>query len=192
MQEQTLIKALRAGETTAFGLIVTQYQDHIVNTCFGFVNNAEDAEDIAQEVFIEVYRSIDNFRAKSKLSTWLYRIAVTKSLDFLRKKKAQKRIQFVKSLFGMNEEELQIADHKITHPHLRLEQQERLHTLHRAINQLADNQRVAFTLNKFEGLSYKEIAEIMNLSLSSIESLIHRAKGNLKKRLRNYYYQNMR
>ncbi len=191
LQEQTLINALKAGKSTAFKQVIAQYQDHIVNTCFGFVNNSEDAEDLAQEVFIEVYRSIDNFRGGSKLSTWLYRIAVTKSLDFLRKKKAQKRIQFVKSFFGMDDEELQIADHKVVHPHLRLEQQERLNTLHKAIDLLADNQRIAFTLNKFEDLSYKEIADVMDVSLASVESLIHRAKKNLKKRLRTYYYQSL-
>ncbi len=192
MQEQALIQALKVGESTAFGKIVAQFQDQIVNTCFGFVNNSEDAEDLAQEVFIEVYRSIGNFRGGAKLSTWLYRIAVTKSLDFLRKKKAQKRIQFVKSLFGMDEEERQIADYKIAHPHLQLEQQERLNVLHRAIAQLADNQRIAFTLNKFEDLSYKEIAAVMDVSLSSVESLIHRAKKNLKKRLRAFYYREMK
>ena len=191
MQEQALIQALKAGESTAFGKIVAQFQDHIVNTCFGFVNNSEDAEDLAQEVFIEVYRSIGNFRGGAKLSTWLYRIAVTKSLDFLRKKKAQKRIQFVKSLFGIDDEERQIADHKIVHPHLQLEQQERLNVLHQAVSQLADNQRIAFTLNKFEDLSYKEIAVVMDISLSSVESLIHRAKKNLKKKLRVYYYREM-
>lgn len=191
MQEQALIQALQAGESTAFGKIVAQFQDHIVNTCFGFVNNSEDAEDLAQEVFIEVFRSIGNFRGGAKLSTWLYRIAVTKSLDFLRKKKAQKRIQFVKSLFGMDDEERQIADYKIVHPHLQLEQQERLNVLHQAVGQLAENQRIVFTLNKFEDLSYKEIAAVMDISLSSVESLIHRAKKNLKKRLRVYYYREM-
>ena len=84
MNEQELIQGLREGNETAFKYLVDTYQDRVFNTALGIVQNAEDAEDVAQEVFIQVYRSIHSFKGESKLSTWLYRIATTRSLDLLR------------------------------------------------------------------------------------------------------------
>jgi RNA polymerase sigma factor (sigma-70 family) len=100
LNEQELIDGLRRGDEMAFKELVTVYQDRIYNTCIGIVQNAEDAEDVTQEVFIQVYRSIDNFKGESKLSTWLYRIATTRSLDLLRSRKSKKRFGLIQRLFG--------------------------------------------------------------------------------------------
>ena len=90
--ENKLLKHLIQGDAEAFDLLITEYQDRVVSTCARFVHNREDAEDVAQDVFLEVYQSVDGFRGQSRLSTWIYRIAVTKSLDFVRKMK-QKALQ---------------------------------------------------------------------------------------------------
>ena len=154
------------------------------------LQQVSDAEDVTQEVFVQVFESIHQFKGDSRLSTWLYRIAVTKSLDQLRRKKRKKRFAFVQSIFGMNEEEIGITDPGFYHPGVSLENKERSVVFFRALEKLPENQRTAFVLHKIEGQSYVEVAEIMNSSLSSVESLMHRAKMNLKKILTEYYNRN--
>lgn len=184
------IQALQDGNKDAYRQLVEAYQDQVVNTCYGFVQKREDAEDLAQEVFIEVFRSVGNFRKDAKLSTWVYRISVNKSLEFIRYNKRKKRFAWKQSLSDMTEAEepASLSDH----PGLSLEQQEQVSILMSKINLLPENQRIAFTLNKIEDMPYKEIAEVMNLSLSSVESLMHRAKKNLKKQLEKLYSETTR
>jgi len=179
------IQALQAGDTTAYRQLVEGFQDQVVNTCYGFVQKREDAEDLAQEVFIEVFRSVGKFRKDAKLSTWVYRIAVNKSLEYIRFHKRKKRFAWRQSLSDMTEAEEPKA--MSDHPGMSLEQQELARALFEKINLLPENQRIAFTLSKVEDLAYKEIAEVMKISLSSVESLVHRAKKNLKKYLAKTY-----
>lgn len=158
----------------------------VYNTSIGIVQSEEDAEDITQEVFVQVYESISSFKGDSKFSTWLYRITVTKSIDHLRRKKRKKRSAFVQSLFGNDEQEdVQVPD--FNHPGIAMEKKEKAAELFKAINQLPENQKVAFILNKMEGLSYQEVSEVMETSVSSVESLLHRAKLNLRKLLEDFY-----
>lgn len=186
LNDLELVERLKKGDEAAFKMIVDTWQDMVYNTSLGIVQSNEDAEDVAQEVFVQVYESIGQFKGDSKFSTWLYRIAVTKSLDHLRKKKRKKRFAFVQSLFGMNEEEVR-HEPEFNHPGVSLENKEKAAVLFRAIDKLPDNQKAAFTLHKLEGLSYQEVAEIMETTVSSVESLMHRAKTNLKKNLTDYY-----
>ena len=180
MTEQELIQRLKEGDETAFKYLVDNYQERVYNTAIGIVQNAEDAEDVAQEVFIQVYRSIHNFKGESKLSTWLYRIATTRALDLLRSRKSKKRFGLLQRLFGEgNEPVFEIPD--FNHPGVALDRKESAARLFKAINQLPENQKVAFTLHKLEDLSYHEISEIMKTSLPAVESLMHRAKQNLRK-----------
>jgi RNA polymerase sigma-70 factor (ECF subfamily) len=183
LDETQIIPQLRKGNQLAFQELVETFQDKVLNTCLGFVPNQHDAEDLVQEVFIEVYRSISKFRGDSKLSTWIYRITTTKCLEHLRAKKRQKRQSFFQSLIGMHENADRIKAYDFDHPGVLMENRERTKMLYQAIEKLPENQRVAFTLHKIEGLSYQEITEVMETSLSSVESLMFRAKKNLKKYL---------
>lgn len=162
----------------------------VFNTCLGMLRSVEDAEECAQDVFIEVYNSVIGFRAEAKLSTWIYRIATTKCLERIRKRKAKKRFAFLSSLSGDSETEAKKLA-SFVHPGLQLEQSENAQALFEAIERLSENQRVAFTLHKIEGLPYEEIASVLEVSLSSVESLMFRAKQNLKKLLKKYYEKNM-
>ncbi|RPH34575.1 MAG: sigma-70 family RNA polymerase sigma factor [Bacteroidales bacterium] len=186
---ELIIKVLQNDDHSAFALLVDKYQKLVVNTCRGFVNSYADAEDLAQDVFIELFESLPNFRHESKLSTWIYRIAVNKSLNFVRKRKRETLFDSFTSFFGSSEGKngdsgidfsSNEADSNIKSKELRIE-------LKRAINALPENQRIAFILNKYQELSYKEVAEVMNISLSSVESLLFRAKGNLQKSLSVFY-----
>jgi RNA polymerase sigma-70 factor (ECF subfamily) len=186
LKEHSLITNLKSRSEAAFKQLVETYQVRVYNTVLSLVQHNEEAEDIAQEVFIEVYRSIDKFREDSSLGTWVYRIATTKSLEAIRKKKAQKRFAFISSLFGKNDEMIhQPTDFE--HPGVVAENKELAQNLFVAIGKLPNNQRIAYTLVNVEGLSYVETAEAMDITKSSVESLIFRAKGNLKKLLTTYY-----
>ncbi|MCD6068768.1 MAG: polymerase subunit sigma-70 [Bacteroidetes bacterium] len=151
------------------------------------LQHTEDAEDITQEVFTEVFHSVKNFKGESKLSTWVYRITITKCLDFQRKKNRKKRFGFMQNLFGEESNEpLRDIPH-FYHPGVQLENKERAAILWLAIDRLPERQRTAFILSKTEDLSYTEIAGVMDISLASVESLLVRAKQNLQGHLREYY-----
>ena len=185
-EDHILVSDLKNGEEEAFRYLVDQYQDKVYNTCISFVKNPDDADDLTQEVFIEVYNSIHKFRLESKLSTWIYRIAVNKSLEHLRKMKRKKRSGFL-SWIGNEDSKSKLEVPDFNHPGVLAENKEGAKILFQAIDKLPDNQRIAFTLHKLEDISYDQIAEVMQKSLSSVESLIHRAKLNLRKELFIYY-----
>lgn len=147
--EKTLISSLKEG--AAFEELVSLYQQKVVNICYRFLGNNEDSEDTAQEVFIEIFRSIKNFREDAQLSTWIYRISATKSIDALRRKNAKKNFSLF-SFFEKNEDEIASTD---INPHEEIEENERRKYLHKALNSLPDNQHIAITLNKMEGMTNK-------------------------------------
>ncbi|MEP0367082.1 MAG: RNA polymerase sigma factor [Cyclobacteriaceae bacterium] len=165
-----------------FKEIVTTYQDRVYNTCLGFLKNEGDAEDMAQEVFITVFNSYDTFLGKSALSTWLHKIAMNKCLEEIRKRNSQKRSD--------DDTYSGISENTFYHPGVTLENKERSSILLGAIAQLPEAQQTAFTLSKIDGLSYEEIAKVMNKTMGSVESLIHRGKGKLQQLLKDYYEGN--
>lgn len=188
--EWFLVQRLKNGDESAFRIIVEAKKDMIYNTILSLLQNPEDAEDVSQDVFLKFYESIGQFKGESALSTWLYRIAVTKALEYLRSKKRKKRFAYLTALFGVDNE-LRFDPPDFHHPGIQLDNREKANMLFKALSKLPENQKIAFTLHKVEGVSYQEISEIMNLSVSAVESLIHRAKGQLKKIL-EFYYQNSR
>lgn len=183
--DEVFIEELKQGKQSAFKALVDNYQQRVYNTCLGFVKNPEEADDLTQEVYIEIFRSILKFRMDSKLSTWIYRIAVTKSLESLRAKKRKKRFAVLRSLFYQDDSALEIPDYE--HPGVIAENKERSKIIFQAMEKLPESQRTAYTLHKVEGLSYEEISNIMKKSISSIEAIMHRAKSNLQKYLYDYY-----
>lgn len=189
MNQPELIVQLQQGDEQAFKKLVDQWQDMVFNTAVSIVQHEDDADDITQDVFIQVYQSVSSFKGESKFSTWLYRIVISKSLDHVKKKKRKKRFAFVQSLFGTASEE-EIHPEEFNHPGVLMENRETAATLFKAMEQLPDNQRIAFTLHKMEQQKHQDIAAIMNLSITAVESLIARAKTNLRKILQEYYTKN--
>lgn len=186
--EKTLIAGLNKQDKNSFEELVNLYKDLVFNVCAGLIQNIDDADDLTQDVYIEVFNSISSFKGESSLKTWIYRIAVNKSLELIRKKNRKKRFAHLVSIFSGNEE-MVIPDFE--HPGVKAENKERAAILFNAISKLPESQRIAFTLSKVEELSYKEISDIMKISVSAIESLLFRAKANLKKRLEKYYKEQM-
>jgi len=188
MNEPELIEGIQHGDRKAFRFLVEKYQGMVVNTCFGIVHSKADAEDLAQDVFIEIFRTAEKFRGEAKLSTWLYRIATNRSLNYIRNNKRKRFFQTIEETFtGGRNRTNEISDSDGDQPDYHITDQQRSDLLHRAIDRLPEKQKVAFTLNKYEDLSYQQIAEIMEISLASVESLIHRAKKNLQSQLYECY-----
>lgn len=189
MNEENLIKGIQSGNDEAFRQLIDTFQKQVFNTCNAIVHNTEDADDLAQDVFIEIFRSAKNYRGESRLSTWIYRIAVNKALNHIRRRKRKEWLNFFgDSESGTSKKEELFSDGTLASDVM--ENRQRSQRLHQAIDSLAENQRTAFLLNKYEDLSYQQIAEVMSTSVPAVESLIHRAKTNLQKKLWNEYKKN--
>ena len=190
MTESELINLLRNKDQAGCKFFVDKYGNLVFNTALGLLQHRSDAEDMAQEVFAYAFQSVGKFRGEAKISTWLYRITVSKSLDVLKARKRVKRFGFLQSIFETDGAKLAVDKPHFQHPGVLMENQERAQILFLAIEKLPDNQKTAFVLHKLEDLPYAEIAEIMELSLASIESLLFRARQNLRSHLGHWYEQN--
>lgn len=179
--DEELIQKVAQKDRQAFKELVTRYQKLVFNVCLRFTGEKETAEDLAQEVFFQLYIKAKNFRSRSKFSTWLYRIAVNHSLNYNRKKKASPECNPFGSFkdTGSSKSENTSAP-PYDSPEKSLEKKEEQAFIRQALFSLPEKQRTAFILHYWEGCSYKEIAEILETSLSSIESRIHRAKKSLR------------
>ena len=191
MSETEFIHLLRRRDEQAFQQLIVEQRSRVFNTCFNILQSIEDGEDVCQDVVIEIFQSISKFKGDSQLSTWIYRIAITKSLEFLRKKNRKKRFGFFQSLTGQGDYELN-QPANFDHPGIQLENKELSRFLFAAIEKLPERQKVAFLLHKTENLSYADIAEVMEISVSSVESLLFRAKQGLQKILNTYYENNFK
>jgi RNA polymerase sigma factor (sigma-70 family) len=180
------INELKSGDERAFRQFVDAYGKSIFNLCLNIVTNTEDAEDLAQETFIEAYNSITSFRETAQLKTWLYRIAINKCYDYLRWKKRKKRFAILQPLFNRDEEPIEIPSN-FQHPGIVLDNKETAQILFAAMESLPDSQQTAFVLYETQGMDYKQIAETMALSISAVEALLFRARANLRKKLEKYY-----
>jgi RNA polymerase sigma-70 factor (ECF subfamily) len=182
MEEKDFVRRLHSGDKDAFGLLVKLHSNQVLNTCYRFLLNKEDAEDISQEVFIEVYQAIKSFRGDSKLSTWVYRIAVSRCLDEIKKRNRKKRITSFGKLLHIDDLANWISGG--SRPDKSLHEKENMEEVMTVLNTLPDNQRVAFVLSKIEGYSNAEIAEIMNTTTIAVESLVYRAKKRTSEELK--------
>ncbi|MCE1197638.1 MAG: RNA polymerase sigma factor [Marinilabiliales bacterium] len=179
--DQTLIPLLRSGDEKAFSLLVQSYRKQVLNLCFRFLLNQGDAEDVSQEVFVAVFRTVKDFREESSVSTWIYRITVSKCLDELKRRSRKKRISNMGRTLGLESVVHWIAGSD--RPDRQLEEHEAYTGLQDALERLHDSQRIALTLSKLEGYDHAKVAEIMQISPMAVDSLVYRARQNLKKML---------
>lgn len=163
----------------AFEEIYNNHKKLVYNLALHYVNNTEDAEEITQDVFVKIYEKIPHFNHQSDIKTWIYRITINQSLDFI-KAKQRKKNWFLFSNLRVDEtkQSLNVAD--INHPGIVLEQKEAVEKILKSITLLKEEQKTVLILLKIEGLSQAETAEIMRISTKAVESLFQRAKSNLK------------
>ena len=177
-----LVAQLQRGSEAAFRTLVERYQDRIYRTVLSLLRSPEEAEDVAQEVFVEVYQTIARFRGEAALSTWLYQLATSWALKNRRKARAKKRFAYLTGLLGFDNEVLHEApDH--AHPQALLEGQQQLQLLLDHIAELPAQQQIAFTLRHEQELSYEEIAAVLHLTVAAVESLLFRARQTLRKHI---------
>lgn len=190
MTEKELIRSLQNKEKQGYEKLLKEYSQKVFNVIYKYCGDYNESEDLTLEVFTDIYRSIDTFREDSLLSTWIYRITVNKALEFLRKKNAKKRF----AIFGKQDSEIDILsnipDYADT-PEMRFDKEVRKRILHFYLNKLPENQKKAIILSTFEDMSYSEISKVLKKSVPAVESLIHRGKENLKKKLIKFYKNNL-
>ncbi len=182
--EQELVKRIQSGDRAAFKQVVDRFGKKVMNICHRITGNRMDAEDVAQDVFIEVYRNINGFRGESSLETWTMRIARNRSLNYVRDNRDRMKLSLDASAAGDGMSLTETLPGKMSdRPDRDLEMRRTRTILYSAIARLPEKYRKPFTLHKLDGLSYSEIAETLNISLSAVESRIHRARLKLQKDL---------
>jgi RNA polymerase sigma-70 factor, ECF subfamily len=171
-----LIVRVASGDEAAFDELVHKYQRSVINTIHRYVGEYDAADDIAQEVFVIVWNKAGTFKGRSSFSTWLYRIVVNQCLQFRRRRQRRPSAVSIDAIDADNPPEaLQVAEDR--------EQAERTAAVRQALAELPDRQRIALVLSHYEGHTYSKIAEMMGTSVPSVESLIFRAKDELRRKL---------
>jgi RNA polymerase sigma factor (sigma-70 family) len=188
LNDQELIALLREKNEPAFRILVETYRNRVFHTVLNILQDQPDAEDAAQETFIQVFESISNFKGESSLSTWIYRIAVHKALDKIRRRKTRQGLRKILPWWMPNE--IKTSTEFFNHPGILAENKEKAAVLFKAIEALPEKQKIAFTLIKVQGMNYGQACAIMKQNIKAVESLISRAKNNLQKELENYYRKN--
>jgi RNA polymerase sigma-70 factor, ECF subfamily len=184
MTDSEIIRLILQGNRDKFRLLVEKYQHKVFRTCMGFFHNKDDADDLTQDVFIQAYQSLQNFKGEAAFSTWIYRITVNASLNSVRKSTLNPILQRIELLVGgLKNREFSFPLSDTENPENILIGQEHRDWLQAALDSLPENQRTAIILSKYDDLPQKEIAEIMNTTEGAVEALIQRAKKNLRVKL---------
>jgi RNA polymerase sigma-70 factor, ECF subfamily len=183
VNEHDLVTELHRGNRAAFKELFDSYSTLVYNVAYRMLQDKLDAEDVTQEVFFEAYKSLKNFRAESQLSTWLYRIAVNRSLNHQRKRKLQRWLAFDFDSTENSADKLGLHGATEDGPDGVMEKKDTERFVQEAINSLPDRQRTALLLHRYDELSYEDIAKVMGVTAASVESLLHRGKQALAMKL---------
>lgn len=176
-EELDVIRRVLDGDVNAFEQIVLAHQKNIYNLALKMVGNPDDAFDISQDAFLRAYNSLSSFHGESKLSVWLYRLTSNLCIDFLRKKKRRNEVSLTVS-DDEDEEILQIPDERFS-PEVEVERVEQKEAIRAGLEQLPDNDRQILVLRELNGLSYEEIAEVLQIELGTVKSKLFRARKKL-------------
>jgi RNA polymerase sigma-70 factor, ECF subfamily len=183
LDDQSLVQKCRSGQTEAFGDLVRRYQDRLYPTVLRLLGSAEDAEDTLQDTFVRAFEKLDQFQGESSFYTWIYRIAVNLALSGHRKRRVRSahRIKWEHSTsHGLEpRDESPEAD-----PTVSLERAERERIVTAALDQLGPEHRAVVILKDFDGRRYEEISEILHIPVGTVRSRLHRARCELRDRLR--------
>jgi RNA polymerase sigma-70 factor (ECF subfamily) len=179
--DDLLVKKAQTGDKTAFGELVRRYQDQVFGLTSRMLDSPEDARDAAQEIFIKLFRFLPGFDFRSSFTTWLYKVATNFCLDLLRK---QSRDRQHRSAWGdSNLIDINLPDIR-PGPEEQVLAGERIRELKQAIRDLPEDYRAALILHHYQGLSYQQIAGVLDLSEKTVATRIHRAKNKLRERMR--------
>jgi RNA polymerase sigma-70 factor (ECF subfamily) len=181
--EASLVERCKAGDRTAFDELISGHQDRVLNTAFRLMGNYEEALDLTQEVFLNCFRKIENFKGDSALSTWLYRITVNTAKNRWKYQQSRgiNRTTSLDAPMDMEDEE-RVKQYPDSHPTPRkvATDREAVAFLEEHLQKLCEEHREVLVLRYIEELAYEEIAEILSLSLGTVKSRIHRARNELR------------
>jgi RNA polymerase sigma-70 factor (ECF subfamily) len=177
-----LMRKFQRGDISAFERLIRKYQRPLINFAYRFLHDQNEAEDVAQEIFLRIYSSAKKYRPTARFSTWIYRIATNLCLNELRRMRS--RVQDSLETGGQKEESISLPDNSIQGPFEAYTEMERSHVIRKAIDGLPPRQKTAVILCKYQGLSYKEVADIMQCSEGAVKSYLHRARESLLKSCR--------
>lgn len=181
--DKELLEAVLAGDTTAYRGLVEKYQGRVYAMTYGMLRNREDARDITQEAFVKAYHNLESFRLESSFYTWLYRIAMNLAIDFVRKRKRRPTTSFEEGVAAREGDGSIAAIHHQDSPRRTMERQQLYGRIMDAMEKLPDDQRQVVLLRELEGLSYKEISEVMDIPEGTVMSRLFYARKKLQKLL---------
>lgn len=177
--DEELMRRLAADDLNAMDVLMERYEESVLNAIYWSIGDRHRAEELAQEVFVAIFRQRARYRPRAKFTTWLFRIVRNRCLNELRdRKRAYEHLAPSPDAFD------DLPERRSTSPDLQAQDAETQQALRNALEALPENQRSAFVLSKIEGLSYQETAETLGITVSACESLIHRARLNLRDMLR--------
>ena len=182
-EDVRLMRLVAGGDSTAFEQLIERHQALVAGTVARMLGSNSDVEDIAQQVFIRVWRSAGRYVARAKFTTWLLKI--TRNLVFNEMRRA-KRHPHLPMQLEPEAEEMPLKDEATATPDATLLQVELQAEIEKAIMLLPDTQRMALVLRRYEELSYEEIADVLDLSVPAVKSLLFRARTELRERLKDY------
>jgi len=190
VDEGWLIKQAQKGDNKAFELLIDEHFKKIYNIAYRLSGNEADASDMTQEVLIKIFRHIGSFSGNSKFSTWVYRVATNTCLDELKKIKRRSTYSLDAELdTGENEVVVQVRDEAPT-PDIAAEQKELSAAVGKAIKRLSPDHSAVVILRDIQGMSYEEVAKILNCSVGTVKSRLNRGRAQLKKILEKDSYFN--
>jgi RNA polymerase sigma-70 factor (ECF subfamily) len=173
----------RQGSDEAFATLVRRYQDRVLGLAYRYIGDRDSAEDLAQEAFLRVYKARERYEPRAKFSTWLYRIVVNLCLNEIRWRKGKQTLSLAVATETSSNLNIEMADESEPPPGEALEKEELGLRIREIIATLPENQRIAILLNKYEGLSYQEVAEAMEITVMAVKSLLTRARVKIKEKL---------
>ncbi len=179
--DEQLVDKFKKGSEEAFEGLVDRYEKRVYTLAYRFTGNHADAGDLAQEVFIRVYRALPKFRAESSFSTWIYKVAANVCRDELRKQRRRKTVSLENIQAAQGE--IAIADNSQS-PEEFVERRDLQVRVQRYIDQLNEEQRLILLLREMQELSYEEIAEVLECSLGTVKSRLSRARSALKNKMK--------
>lgn len=184
-EEQLLLESIRNGDDRGFEKLVKEHTGKVISLAWRLVGNREEAEDLAQEAFLRLHRSLPSFRGDSRVSTWLYRTTTRLAIDHLRRERLKRKLFFFRP---DNEavDPVELASNPLDDPGREYQGQEAMQSLRKSLAKLSPRQQVIFTLRHYEGLPLKEIAEHLELETGTVKAHLHRAVSQLREDLAEY------
>ena len=184
-EDSKIIREILDGNPNAYRSLVERYQGRIYNVIFGMVRDREEAEELTQEAFVKAYRNLSNFRQEARFYTWLCRIAINLSIDFIRKRKRRPTFSFDESI-GIKDGSGEIADsHNLGNPHEELQNKEIRKRIIETVEKLPEEQKRVLVLREIDGLSYREISEILGIPEGTVMSRLYYARKKLQAELQD-------